>query len=51
MALIRIAADMHRLYEPLESHIRPTCVASGLKMVFQDDEKVEICGEEAGDDK
>ena len=51
MALVRIAADVHPVYEPLESHIRPTCASSGLKMDFHDAEKVERCGEKAGEDR
>ena len=51
MALVRIAADVHPVYEPLESHIRPTCASSGLKMDSQNAEKVERCGEKAGEDR
>ena len=36
---------MHPVDDPLESHIKPTCVSSGLKMAFQHPERVE------GDDR
>ena len=39
--VVRIAADMHPVDDPLESHIKPTCVSSGLKMAFQYPERVE----------
>ena len=51
MALVRIAADVHRVWEPLESHIRPTCASSGLKMAVPYPEQVERCGEKIGEDR